>query len=197
MQWFKFIHPSPKPRMTKTPFQITVHVAYSPIASMNYKWTINLHDEYPLLQVMKPERYIPPSLHILSNHKLTMFHLGNEYLCTSKILLPPGDNGESLEAAANEEGEINDVLYKFRGLNGHQRPPKPPDPNLKKNKYHVLVTWATGEKTYETSSVLAAGAPVTFNTYDGWTGHNNHAKCNKPFESHSTKRGDEKFFQLE
>ena len=44
VQWFKVIHPSRKPRMTKTPFQIAVHVAYSPIASMNYKWTINLHD---------------------------------------------------------------------------------------------------------------------------------------------------------
>ena len=44
VQWYKFIHPHPKPRMTKTPFQIAVHVAYSPIASMNYKWTINLHD---------------------------------------------------------------------------------------------------------------------------------------------------------
>ena len=43
VQWFKFIHPIPKPRMTKTPFQIAVHVAYLPIASMNYKWTINLH----------------------------------------------------------------------------------------------------------------------------------------------------------
>ena len=37
VQWFKFIHPSPKPRMTKTPFQIAVHVPYSPIASMNCK----------------------------------------------------------------------------------------------------------------------------------------------------------------
>ena len=43
-QWFKFIHPIPTPRMTKTPFQIAVHKAYSPIASMNYKSTINLHD---------------------------------------------------------------------------------------------------------------------------------------------------------
>ena len=49
VQWFKLIHPSPKPRMTKTPFQIAVHVAYSPIASMNYKWTIYLHDRYLLL----------------------------------------------------------------------------------------------------------------------------------------------------
>ena len=64
VQWFKFIHPIPKPRMTKTPFQIAVHKAYSPIASMNYKWTINLHDGYDLFQVMKQEGYITPSLHI-------------------------------------------------------------------------------------------------------------------------------------
>ena len=44
VQWFKFIHPIHKPRITKTPFQIAVHKAYSPIASINYKWTINLHD---------------------------------------------------------------------------------------------------------------------------------------------------------
>ena len=44
---FKFIHPSPKPRMTETPVQKPAHVAYSPIASMNYQWTINLHDGYP------------------------------------------------------------------------------------------------------------------------------------------------------
>ena len=66
VQWFKFIHPSPK-RMTKTPFQIAVHMAYSPITFMNYKWTINLHDGYPLFQVMKSEGYITPSLHILKH----------------------------------------------------------------------------------------------------------------------------------
>ena len=67
VQWFKFIHPSPKSRMTKIPFQISVHVAYSPIASMNYKWTINLNDGYPLFQVMKSEGYTTPSLHILKH----------------------------------------------------------------------------------------------------------------------------------
>ena len=59
VQRFKFIHPIPKARMTKTPFKIAVH-----IASMNYKWTINLRDGYPLFQVMKQEGYITPSLHI-------------------------------------------------------------------------------------------------------------------------------------
>ena len=67
VQWFKFIHPIHKPRMTKTPFQISVHKAYSPITSMSYKWTINLHDGYPLFQVMKSEGYITPSLHILKH----------------------------------------------------------------------------------------------------------------------------------
>ena len=47
VQWSKFIHTSPKPRMTKTPFQIAGHVAYSPITSINYKWTINLMMDTP------------------------------------------------------------------------------------------------------------------------------------------------------
>ena len=64
VQWLKLIHPIPKPRMTKTPFQIAVHKAYSPPASMNYNWTINLHDAYPLFQVMNQEGYMTPSLHI-------------------------------------------------------------------------------------------------------------------------------------
>ena len=64
VKWFKFIHPIPKPWMTKTQFQIVVHKAYSPIAFMNYKWTINLHDAHPLFQNMKQEGYITPSLNI-------------------------------------------------------------------------------------------------------------------------------------
>ena len=75
VKWFKFIHPSPKPRMTETPFQKPVHVAYSPIASMNYKWTINLHDGYPLFHILPPEENIPPSLHTLCNLMPTMFSL--------------------------------------------------------------------------------------------------------------------------
>ena len=113
VKWFKFIHPSPKPRMTETPVKKPVHVAYSPIASMNYQWTINLHDRYPLLQGMQPEEYIPPSLHTLCNHKPTMFHLGDDFLCPSKILLPAGDNGENLEAASNRKNDINDDRTSF------------------------------------------------------------------------------------
>ena len=167
MKWVKFIHPSPKLRMTETPVQKPVHVAYSPIASMNYQWTINLHDGYPLLQGMQPDEYIPPSLHTRCNHKPTMFHLGDDYLCPSKILLPPGDNGKNPEAAANEENKINDDLYKFRALKDHQGPLKAPDPNLKKCKYNVLVAWEAGEKIYEPLSVLETDAPVSFATGKG------------------------------
>ena len=98
VKWFKFIHPSPKPRMTETTVQKPVQVTYSPIASMNYQWTINLHDEYPPLQVLLPEEYIPPSLHNFCNLKPTMFHLGDDYLCHTKILPPHEENGERLLA---------------------------------------------------------------------------------------------------
>ena len=79
VKWFKFIHPSPKPRMTETSFQKPVHATYSPIAPMKYKWTINLHDGYRLFHILPPEEYIPPSLHTLCNLKPTMFHLGDDY----------------------------------------------------------------------------------------------------------------------
>ena len=87
-KWFKFIHPSPKPRMTETPVQKPVLVANSPIASMNYQWTITLHDGYPPLQVLPPEEYIPLSLHTLCNLKPTILHLGDEYLCPTKSYYP-------------------------------------------------------------------------------------------------------------
>ena len=98
VKWFKFIHPSPKPRMTETTVQKPVHVTYSPIASMNYQWTINLHDGYSPLQVLLPEEYIPPSLHNFCNFKSTMFHLDDDYLCHIKIILSHEDNGEKILA---------------------------------------------------------------------------------------------------
>ena len=72
---------------------------------------------------------------------------------------------DHLEAAANEDNEINDDLFKFRALIGHQGPLKPTDPNWKGCKFNVLVEWETGEKTYEPLSILAADDPVTCATY--------------------------------
>ena len=76
VKFYKFIHPTPKPMMIETPVQKPVHVAYSPIASMKYQWTINLHDGYPSLNVLIPVKYIPPSIPTLCNPKYTMFHFG-------------------------------------------------------------------------------------------------------------------------
>ena len=72
---------------------------------------------------------------------------------------------DHLEAAANEDSEINDDLFKFRALIGHQGPLKPTDPNWKGCKFNVHVEWETGEKTYEPLSILAADDPVTCATY--------------------------------
>ena len=102
---------------------------------------------------------------------------------------------DHLEAAANENNKLTDDLFKFRALIGYQGPLKATDPNWKGCKYNVLVDWETGEKTYESLSVLAADDPVTCATYakkndllhiDGWKrfrnlekhGHNPNRRCN-------------------
>ena len=95
---------------------------------------------------------------------------------------------DHLEAAANEDNEINDDLIKFRALIGYQGPLKPTDPNWKGCKFNVLVEWETGEKTYEPLSILAADDPVTCATYakendllhiEGWKWFRNLAKRDK------------------
>ena len=108
VKWFKFIHPSPKPRRTETTVQKPVHVTYSPIASINYQWTIKLHDGYPPLQVLLPEEYILPSLHNFYNFKPTMFYLDDDYHCHTKILLSHEDNGERILANATIK-EVEDI----------------------------------------------------------------------------------------
>ena len=128
VKWFKFIQPMPKPSRTETPVHKLVHLAYSPISSLKNQWTINIHDGYPVLQVMQPEEYIPPSLHILCNLKPTMFHLGDDYLCPTKILLLPGD-GERLRAKVtmkvvenidNGNGERVQQLTYILGIDNHK-----------------------------------------------------------------------------
>ena len=98
---------------------------------------------------------IPPTLHTLSSHKSTKVHLGDDYLCPTKILLFPGDIGEDLEAATNKVSKINDDLYKLKALIGHQGPLKAPGPNLESSQYSALIEWETGGKTYEPLSILA------------------------------------------
>ena len=81
-----------------TPASPMPHYSSPSSPSMNYKWTISLHDGYPPFHILSPEEYIPPSLHTLCYLKPTMFHLSDDYLCPHKFLLPPEDNGEKLRA---------------------------------------------------------------------------------------------------
>ena len=62
---------------------------------------------------------------------------------------------DHLEAAASDDNEISDDLFKVRALIGHQGPLKPTYSNWKGCKYNVLVDWEAQEKSYEPLSVLA------------------------------------------
>ena len=87
VRWYKFIAPM-IPKHVMTGSSITeptpVHVAYSPLVSMNHWWTIHLHDGYPPLYVLIPEEYIPPSLPTLCNLTSTMFHFAVDFLYSTQ-----------------------------------------------------------------------------------------------------------------
>ena len=95
---------------------------------------------------------------------------------------------DHLEAAANEDNEINNDRFKFRALIGHQGPLKPTGPYWNGCKFNVLVKLETGEKTYEPLFILPADDPVTCATYakendllhiEGWKRFRNLAKRDK------------------
>ena len=96
----KFIYPTSKPKMTETSTCTPVHVAYSPLASMNPQWSINLHDEYTSSNAQMPVEYIPPSLPTLCNHMCPMFHFGFDFLHSTQ------DTQHDLSCLASPKGEM-------------------------------------------------------------------------------------------
>ena len=56
---------------------------------------------------------------------------------------------------------MDQELFKFRAIIGHQGPSAASDPEWKGSKYNVQVELETGEITYEPCSVIAADDPVT------------------------------------
>ena len=84
VNWFKFIYPNSQHRMTETSTCTHVHVAYSPLASMNHQWASNLHHGYPSFHALMPVEYIPPSIPTLCSLLSTMFHFGVYYITPSK-----------------------------------------------------------------------------------------------------------------
>ena len=116
VKWFKFIHPSPKLRMTETPVQKPVHVACSPIASMNYQRTFYHHDGYPFSKVCYLKSTLHPLFTLSVITSLPCFTLVMITFAPPKSYCPLETMGENLEAAANEESKINDDLYRLQAL---------------------------------------------------------------------------------
>ena len=84
---------------------------------------------------------------------------------------------DHLEQAEEEDNFMDQELYKFRAIIGHEGPLKATDPNWKGSKWNVQIEWETGEVTFEPLSVIAADDPITCAAYakeknlynlDGW-----------------------------
>ena len=72
---------------------------------------------------------------------------------------------------------MDQELYQFRAIIGHEGPLKATGPNWKGSKWNVQIEWETGEITFEPLSVMAADDPITCAAYakennlynlDGW-----------------------------
>ena len=72
---------------------------------------------------------------------------------------------EHLENAQDNDMGMDQELFKFRSIIGHQGPLAATGPDWKGSKYNVQVEWETGEITYEPCSIIAADDPVTCAAY--------------------------------
>ena len=72
---------------------------------------------------------------------------------------------EHLVNAQDHDMGMDQELYRFRAIIGHQDPLLASDPDWKGSKYNVQVEWETGEITFEPLSIIAADDPVTCAAY--------------------------------
>ena len=95
---------------------------------------------------------------------------------------------EHLETAQANDLGIDQRLFKFRAIIGHQGPLPASDPDRKGSKYNDQVEWEIGEMTFDPLSVIAADDPVTCAAYakqhdllavEGWCRFRNLAKKDK------------------
>ena len=84
---------------------------------------------------------------------------------------------DHLEQADEQDNSMDQELYRFRAIIGHEGPLKATDPNWKGSKWNVQIEWETGEITFEPLSVIAADDPIMCAAYakeqnlynlDGW-----------------------------
>ena len=72
---------------------------------------------------------------------------------------------EHLENAQDHDVGMDQELYRFRAIIGHQCPLLATGPDWKGSNYNVQVEWGNGEITFEPLSIIAADDPVTCAAY--------------------------------
>ena len=72
---------------------------------------------------------------------------------------------EHLENAQDHDMGMDQELYRFRAIIGHQDPLLASAPDWKGSKYNVQVEWETGKITFQPLSIIAADDPVTCAAY--------------------------------
>ena len=72
---------------------------------------------------------------------------------------------DHLEQSDEQDNSMDQELYRFRAIIGHEGPLKVTDPNWKGSKWNVQIEWETGEITFEPLSVIAADDPITCAAY--------------------------------
>ena len=60
---------------------------------------------------------------------------------------------------------MDQEIYRFRAIIGHQGPLLASDTDWERSKYNVQVEWETGETTFEPLSIITADDPVTCEAY--------------------------------
>ena len=103
---------------------------------------------------------------------------------------------EHLEDVQDHDMGMDQELYRFRAIIGHQGPLLASDPDWKGSKYNVQVEWETGEITFEPLSIIAADDPVTCAAYakendllalEGWRRFRSLAKKDPSWQEQSSK----------
>ena len=97
---------------------------------------------------------------------------------------------EHLENAQDHDMGMDQELYRFRAIIGHQGRLLDSGPDWKGSKYNLQVEWETGEITFEPLSIIAADDPVRcaayakendLLTFEGWHRFRSLAKKDKDF----------------
>ena len=103
---------------------------------------------------------------------------------------------EHLETPQDIDMGMDQELFKFRAIIGHQDALAASDPDWKGSKYNVQVEWETGEITYEPLSIITADDSVSCAAYskehdllavEGWHRFRNLARKIKCFHGQSSK----------